>query len=67
LQHLRRYRYDVANEGVLSVNPVHDEHSHCADAFRYLGVALRPPKEKKKLNLWSGEHDGTSAGLGWMR
>ncbi len=68
LQHLRRYRYDVNNEGTLSVNPVHDEHSHAADAFRYMGVALRPPKEKKKLNLWSGEDDwGSSPGLGWMR
>lgn len=34
------YKYDEV-KGVLSQKPVHDRHSHFADAFRYLGVNFR--------------------------
>ena len=34
-EHLRRYRRRIGRDGVASA-PVHDEHSHGADAFRYL-------------------------------
>lgn len=45
LNHLRRYRYDVDEEtGQYSKNPLHDDASHAADAFRYLAVALREKK-----------------------
>ena len=49
IQHLRRYRYDVQKEhgqptGTFSNSPKHDEHSHAADALRYLAVGLREPK-----------------------
>ena len=69
LQHLNHYRYDVSESGLFSNEPVHDEHSHCADAFRTMGVAYRPPKEKKPLDLPDpmallGE---TMPSLGWMR
>lgn len=34
-EHLRRYRRRIGRDGVAG-GPVHDEHSHGADAFRYL-------------------------------
>lgn len=44
LQALRHYRYDVdADTGKFSKNPLHDEYSHAADAFRYLAVGLKDP------------------------
>lgn len=45
LQHLRHYQYDVDPDTKLrSKDPMHDEHSHAADAFLYLGMAIREPK-----------------------
>jgi phage terminase large subunit len=41
LQNLRHYRYDVdANTKMFSNKPLHDQHSHAADAWRYVAVAL---------------------------
>jgi phage terminase large subunit len=46
LQHLRHYQYDVDPDTKLrSKDPMHDEHSHAADAFLYLGMAIREPKQ----------------------
>jgi phage terminase large subunit len=46
---LRRYRYDVDPEtGQYSRNPLHDEASHGADAFRYLAVSMQ---EASKIKL----------------
>lgn len=45
VQHLRHYQYDVDPDTKLrSKDPMHDEHSHAADAFLYLGMAIREPK-----------------------
>ena len=42
LQALRHYRYDIdAKTGVWDKLPLHDEHSHAADAFRYLAMSLK--------------------------
>ena len=47
LQALRKYRYDVdPDTGKFSKEPLHDENSHAADAFRYLAVGYQPPKKK---------------------
>lgn len=44
LNRLRRYRYDVdPDTKQYSRNPLHDENSHAADAFRYLAVSLSAP------------------------
>jgi len=43
---LRQYHYDVKDDGTRSKNPVHDWSSNGADAFRYMGVALREDKPK---------------------
>ena len=41
LQHLRHYRYDVdENTKMFSEKPLHDQHSHAADAWRYVAVSL---------------------------
>ena len=43
LNSLRRYRYDVNPEtGQYSKQPLHDEHSHYADGFRYLASGVSP-------------------------
>lgn len=41
LQNLRHYRYDVdQNTKMFSNQPLHDQHSHAADAWRYAAVGL---------------------------
>jgi phage terminase large subunit len=41
MQNLRHYRYDVdPNTKMFSNKPLHDQHSHAADAFRYVAVGL---------------------------
>ncbi|GAB1719058.1 MAG: Phage terminase, large subunit, PBSX [Nitrosospira sp.] len=45
LQSLRRYRFDVdAETGQLSGRPLHDFHSHAADAFRYFAISVEEDK-----------------------
>jgi phage terminase large subunit len=45
---LRRYRYDVdPDTGQYSKNPLHDEASHGADAFRYLAVSMQEVRNLK--------------------
>lgn len=38
---LKNARYDVNEKGKYSDKPVHDQYSHGADAFRYMGVAWK--------------------------
>jgi len=46
IQHLRHYRYEVdPDTGQFSKKPLHDFHSHAADAFRMLAVSLRDRRE----------------------
>lgn len=48
IQALRRYRYgEIVTLGVPTREPLHDENSHAADAFRMLGVAMKPPKKEE--------------------
>jgi phage terminase large subunit len=64
LQCLRHYRYDVDPETKqFSKTPVHDQYSHGADAFRYIGLMINEPKERRKTrpvqnyggaNSWMG-------------
>ena len=45
LQSLRRYRFDVDPESrQFSGRPLHDYHSHAADAFRYFAVSVEDEK-----------------------
>jgi phage terminase large subunit len=49
LQCLRHYRYDVdPDTKQFSRTPLHDQYSHGADAFRYIGLMVNEPKERRK-------------------
>ena len=49
LQCLRHYRYDVdPDTKQFSKNPVHDQYSHGADAFRYIGLMINEPKARRQ-------------------
>ena len=46
---LRHYRYEVDPEtGNFSKNPLHDRHSHGADAFRYIALMVKEPAKVRK-------------------
>lgn len=48
LQALSHYRYKIIEEDdTLSKVPVHDWTSHAADAFRYMGIALKSPHKSQ--------------------
>ena len=47
LQCLRHYKYDVdPDTKQFSKNPLHDQYSHGADAFRMLGLVVNEPKRR---------------------
>jgi phage terminase large subunit len=49
LQCLRHYRYEVdPDTKQFSKTPLHDQYSHGADAFRYIGLMINEPKPRKK-------------------
>jgi len=78
ITHLQHYRYEVVSEsGNLSRIPIHDEHSHGADGFRYSAVATKQPKteraeaaelkhelNKRKFNM---APDGPGVSTEWMQ
>jgi phage terminase large subunit len=48
IQCLRHYRYDVDPETkMFSQKPLHDNYSHGADAFRYIGLMVNEPRKPK--------------------
>ena len=62
LQCLRHYRYDVDPEtGQFSRQPLHDQYSHGADAFRYIGLMVNEPKPRRKV-----QQQSYAQPLGWM-
>lgn len=68
IQCLRRYRYDVdPNTKQFSKDPLHDQFSHGADAFRYLAVALKAPKVERKQSPVNWFIENLPEGLQWMR
>ena len=49
LQCLRHYRYDVDPETKqFSRTPLHDNYSHGADAFRYIGLMVNEPRQARR-------------------
>jgi len=49
LQCLRHYRYDVdPDTKQFSQRPLHDNYSHGADAFRYIGLMVNEPRKAPK-------------------
>lgn len=71
LQALRHYRYEVdPDTKQFSKTPLHDQYSDGADAFRYLAISLREPKERTPLNLQTKQHIITipnQTGGAWLR
>lgn len=75
VQALRRYHFQKDIHGNYSKNPLHDDNSHYADAFRYFAMAGAPHRTRKadpvqlKKKLASGpvlDLNFKDAGLGWM-
>lgn len=54
VQHLRHYQFDVdPDTNQRSKEPLHDEHSHAADAFMAMGMSLREPKDKPSFKPYA--------------
>ena len=64
LQCLRHYRYDVdPDTKQFSRTPLHDQYSHGADAFRYIGLMVNEPRQARRprLNLnYGSQHSWMS-------
>ncbi len=64
LQCLRHYRYDVDPETKqFSRTPLHDNYSHGADAFRYIGLMVNEPRQARRPRLntnYGGQHSWMS-------
>lgn len=59
IESLTRYRWDQNEKtGLLKPRPVHDEHSHSADAFRYMAVGIKEQSNNKTK--------GYSQNISWM-
>ena len=53
LQCLRHYRYEVdPDTKMFSKSPLHDQYSHGADAFRYIGLVVNEPRRVKKQTTY---------------
>lgn len=73
--HLKRYSYAlIPGRNTFSDYPLHDEHSHAADAWRYMAFALsygkisdQAAERKRKLqDKLAQAVGGLRNGLGWM-
>jgi len=63
LQCLRHYRYEVdPDTKQFSKTPLHDQYSHGADAFRYIGLMINEPKPRRKQT--PQYHGGSHAWMG---
>jgi len=67
LQALRRFRYDVDQNGQYSKDPLHDENSDGSDAFAQLALSLKEDKPKPVVKqIEVSRFGGIGQGLGWM-
>lgn len=70
LAHMRRYAYGVSEAGVKTQEPLHNEHSNCADAWQTHGLSTSiTPLLGKKMppNMPSNRSRSMRTGTGWMR
>jgi hypothetical protein len=67
IQALRHYRYEVDEKlRGLRKEPVHDQYSHAADAFRTAAVMIREPEKKKEQERrrpWGSYPHGVKVGI----
>lgn len=52
VEHLRRYRRQINQVTQEAMGPLHDQHSHAADAFRYLALSI---DKMRNETGWSGK------------
>lgn len=64
LNRLRRYRYAVSNEGIVSREPLHDDNSNGADAWQTFGLSAKDPVKKKQAEEPIERNEAGSQG--WM-
>jgi phage terminase large subunit len=65
IQALRHYRYGVIEKlGVPTREPLHDQYSHAADAFRMLAIGIKTPASVRAAKSKPVSHAGSG---GWMR
>lgn len=67
VQHLRHYKYEIDKEtGQRGKEPLHDEHSHAADAFMTLAMSMQEPKETMTIPAFIPQRVVSGPGA-WMR
>jgi phage terminase large subunit len=66
LNHLRRYRYEVDENGAFSNRPVHDEASHAGDALRYAIIAMTEKRTALNGSLEPPVYSNGPSGTNWM-
>jgi phage terminase large subunit len=49
VERLESYRFTVKADGQYSDEPLHDENSDCADAFRYMALSMAGPRAPDRL------------------
>lgn len=65
LQCLRHYRYEVDPEtNQFSRTPLHDHYSHGADAFRYIGLMVNEPRQRKSQRQIPHSYGGAHSWMG---
>ena len=65
LQCLRHYRYEVDPEtGQFSRNPLHDQYSHGADAFRMIGLMVNEPRKMRQPKPVISNYTGSNSWMG---
>ncbi len=67
LARLRRYRYAVSEQGVRSLEPLHDDNSNGADAWQTLGLADAVPQARGKMPPMKPPPSNYTSRTGWMR
>lgn len=64
VNHLKRYRRHVSAATNEPSNPVHDEHSHAADAFRYMAIAADQMTNGDEMRVDASKYRPSRAGIG---
>lgn len=64
LNRLRRYRYGVSNDGIVSREPLHDDNSNGADAWQTFGLSAKDPVKKKPYTVPTDKNE--AGAQGWM-
>lgn len=64
VNHLKRYRRHISATTNEPSQPVHDEHSHAADAFRYMAIAADQMTNGDEMKIDASKYRPQRAGFG---